>query len=122
MRFHRSGIIAVMASLALAVGTLAAQESDSDPVPVDYIKSEYRQVEGTCVPQTSGVFYVRNEHNSRSITVFVEITWTYNNERRSEIRVSTLRPLREWSLGCRVPGPSRQSFNHKVIAATWPDG
>ena len=86
--------------------------------PMDFAKSEYRRVAGTCSWHHHGwLFFVMNQHPSRSLVITVETSWLYNNQSRTEEKDYPVAAGKERAISCNIPGPTGQRFDHKITEA-----
>jgi hypothetical protein len=98
---------------------LDAEAAGQDPR--NFVRIDSRVVPGVCVAGT-GVDYVVNRHTRHTIRATVVTRWLYNNHHHTEYSDYTVRPGADVSVGCVIPGPTMQRFDHAIVSAVFVDG
>lgn len=103
------------------------QSPDATPIAVFALAGEtrnamqYTSIVPIMVPQAciagTGVDYVRNTHSSRSIRATVRTRWIYDHAEHESYDDYVLAPGRRAAIGCVIPGPTMQRFDHDIYAA-----
>lgn len=84
--------------------------------PRDYVRIVPRQIPHTCMMGT-GVDYVVNSHPRETIRVTVRTRWIYNNRLYESYEDHLVGAGGESEIGCVIPGPTMQRFDHDIVGA-----